>query len=107
MAKDDYFVIVYKVLKYLYDCLKKSQKPNCSALRKEFKIGDEYWLYIVSNLDTDGYVKGVVYAEDTAFIYDTSFMITPKGIEYLETNSVFAKIKGIAADLINSIPNLI
>lgn len=23
MAQDDYFVIVYQVLKYLYDCLKK------------------------------------------------------------------------------------
>ena len=28
MAKDDYFVIVYRLLKYLYDCLKKSEKPN-------------------------------------------------------------------------------
>ena len=32
MAKDDYFVIVYRLLKYLYDCLKKSSKPNAEVL---------------------------------------------------------------------------
>lgn len=28
MAQNDYFVIVYRVLKYLYDCLKKGEKPE-------------------------------------------------------------------------------
>lgn len=30
MAKDDYFVVVYKILKYLYECLKKGEKPALS-----------------------------------------------------------------------------
>lgn len=33
MAKDDYFVIVYQVLKYLYECLKKGEQPESSYLR--------------------------------------------------------------------------
>lgn len=28
MAQDDYFVIVYQVLKYLYECLKKRRKTR-------------------------------------------------------------------------------
>ena len=32
MAQNDYFVIVYRVLKYLYDCLKKGEKPEAEYL---------------------------------------------------------------------------
>ena len=28
MAKDDYFVIVYKILTYFYECLKAGKKPQ-------------------------------------------------------------------------------
>ena len=28
MAQNDYFVIVYQVLKYLYECLKKGEKTR-------------------------------------------------------------------------------
>lgn len=30
MAQNDYFVIVYRVLKYLYDCLKKAKNQKLS-----------------------------------------------------------------------------
>ena len=32
MAQNDYFVIVYQVLKYLYECLKKGEKPEACYL---------------------------------------------------------------------------
>lgn len=32
MAQNDYFVIVYQVLKYLYECLKKGEKPEACHL---------------------------------------------------------------------------
>ena len=32
MAQNDYFVIVYRILKYLYDCLKKGEKPEVEYL---------------------------------------------------------------------------
>ncbi len=60
MAKDDYFVIVYKLLKYLYDCLKASARPKQEALTPEFYgIEDEYWEYIIRNLYKEHYVSGV------------------------------------------------
>lgn len=47
MARDDYFVIVYQVLKYLYDCLKKGEKPDRRFLTNdEYSIPENYWQYI-------------------------------------------------------------
>ena len=47
MAKDDYFVIVYQILKYLYDCLKQGIKPDKEKLSYEFlNIPPSYWEYI-------------------------------------------------------------
>ena len=41
MAQDDYFVIVYQVLKYLYDCLKKGEKPEvCNLQASRYSIPD-------------------------------------------------------------------
>lgn len=36
MAKDDYFYIVYQVLKYLYDCLKTGGTPDIELLSSEY-----------------------------------------------------------------------
>ena len=32
MAKDDYFVVMYKILAYLYQCLKDGVKPNIGVV---------------------------------------------------------------------------
>lgn len=51
MAKDDYYVIVYKILAYLYDCLKQGEEPQSNMIayngslfhihpRCTFPIGD-------------------------------------------------------------------
>lgn len=34
MAKDDYFVILYVLLDYLYNCIKKGEKPDLKFLNK-------------------------------------------------------------------------
>ena len=47
MAQNDYFVIVYRVLKYLYDCLKKGEKPEAEYLvASTYNIPENYWIYI-------------------------------------------------------------
>ena len=52
MAQNDYFVIVYRVLKYLYDCLKKGEKPEAEYLvASTYNIPENYWIYILFKLD--------------------------------------------------------
>lgn len=55
MSRDDYFVIVYQVLKYLYDCLKKGERPDKDLLNEdEYSIPKQYWEYILISLLNDG-----------------------------------------------------
>ena len=103
MAKDDYFVIVYQLLKYLYDCLKTGEKPEqelLSACRFSIPVG--YWGYIVTSLWEDGMIKGVrpIPTKDGIVLGNLSdMMITPKGIQYLFENSLIEKVKNTLRDV--------
>lgn len=116
MAKDDYFVIVYYVLSYLYSCLKKGiQVETDVLLLKKYKadINEDYILYIYDNLYKEQYIDGIVLKKRSvigthknqitiANIENT--VITPKGIQYLEENSMFEKIKENLKDIKDLIP---
>lgn len=109
MAQDDYFVIVYKLLKYLYDCLKKGGHPSSEILNADFwGIAGDYWEYIIRNLYRGGYVEGVtitrLYGKPDYPSIQPHFSITPKGIQYIQENSVFEKIKGYVKDIATIIP---
>lgn len=109
MAQDDYFVIVYKLLKYLYDCLKKDVHPSSEVLNAEFfGIADNYWEYIIRNLYQEGYVEGVtvarIHGKPDYPSMQPHFNITPKGIQYIQENSAFEKIRGYVKDIAAIIP---
>lgn len=73
MARDDYYVIVYKILSYLYQCLKLGKK-----------IDEEY----ISNVQYDRTWCGEIIISNL-----DQAQITPKGIEYLDDNSLMEKAK--------------
>lgn len=62
MAKDDYYVIVYQILSYLYQCLKKGATVDVSMLSSEslFGINKKYRVYIIRHMVEDDIVEGVV-----------------------------------------------
>lgn len=103
MAKDDYDVIVFKILTYLYACLKKKINFDIDTFNKtiSFKSLDEdYFAEILMMMSEDGLIKGYVYK--TAWggnvipLSDISdIKITSKGIRYLSDNSKMKEIKGI------------
>jgi len=107
MSKDDYFAIVYKILKYLYYCLKKGYNVNDELLTPEaLNISNDYHFYIFDNIQAYGYIKGI-YAPKTfdknKVINFISIEITPKGIEYLCENNTLNKYAGIAKEIIHII----
>ena len=112
MARDDYEVIIYQILLYLYNCLKKDIKEDKSYLEpqgKLYNINTNYWTFIIYNLVKDGYIKGVtltnVWGEDYPIISNLENMkITPKGIEYLTDNSFIQKAKELLKDTKAIIP---
>lgn len=98
MAKNDYFVMAYKLLQYLYECLKSEKKPDTEKIKfntKHFPVGEDYFNYLIETLAEDGYIRNVaVFRADNSVIVhlDEDIQITPKGIEYIRENSLMNKI---------------
>jgi hypothetical protein len=100
MAKNDYFVIVYKMLKYLYDCLKSGISPNYEMFDADrLGIPESYRNCIMANLYEDRYITGAVFILSACGMPDKGLRttkntkITPKDIRYLEENAFFQKSK--------------
>lgn len=98
MARDDYFLMVYRILSYLYKCIRQCEKPSeeyLKPLSKDFPIEYGYWTYILENIVYEGYVENIAIvpidgADPIVKILD-GVRITPKGIEYLQENSTMKK----------------
>lgn len=112
MARDDYHVVVYKILSYLYQCLKRGDKVNAALLQHDspmLKINQSYWEYIIYNLHTEGYINGIalipIDGREYPFIHELDKVnVTPKGIEYLCDNSFMEKAKQFLKDVKEAVP---
>ena len=114
MAKDDYHVIAYRILIYLYECLKKGIRPDLEYLQyntKAFPVGESYWYYILSNLYQEGYLTGVILipilgSAEKGVKLTGDIMITPAGIEYIQENGLMQKAKNFLKELKEIVPGL-
>ena len=114
MARDDYFVIVYKILTYLYECLKTGQDVDIHSIliAETYGIEKSYFEYILAELYEEGYIDGIVVipmmgAKRKGVKITSSIIIKPKGIEYLQENSTLAKAKKAIKDIKDIIPRFI
>lgn len=104
MAKDDYYVIVYKILSYLYKCLKSGERPNLEYLNNDnydFNINKQYWDYIFYNLYNEKYINGIkvirVIGGENPQIY-IKFNITPFLFEPEIKQGLVGVVLGESAD---------
>lgn len=100
MAKNDYFYLVYKILDYMYTQLKNGKEIDREYLSIDsplfMYINEKYLFYIFDNLIKDGYIRGVIvlkHFHEYGIKITPNASITPKGIEYLEENNIFNKVK--------------
>mgnify|MGYP001172627145 CR=1 FL=1 len=98
MAEDDYFVIVYKILAYLYVQLKAGESVDEKLILPTGTlcgVNNTYWTYIWVNLIDSGFVSGVFYEKawgnQTIIQNLGDAEITPIGIEYLCENNRLKK----------------
>ena len=118
MAKDDYHVIVCKILLYLYNCLKGRiafDTKELNAIVDKSGINENYWNYILYHIASEGLIEGLCYtktmSQKVIITNDLSCcQISPKGIEYLQENSSMGRAKefikeagGLAATLLSAI----
>ena len=99
MAKNDYFVIVYKILSYLYECMKAGKEPaqeDIACDSQLFHISQRYWNHIMSELVAREYVIGIYEVETLGmhgFVIGRDAAITRSGMQFLEENSMMHKVK--------------
>lgn len=111
MARDDYYVIVYQILAYLYQQLKKGADVDPKKLAHDsnfLSINKKYWQYIMINLLNERYIKGIIVEETLDGVLEVynleECQITPKGIEYLTENSTIEKAKNFFKDIKEIVP---
>lgn len=113
MAKDDYHVIVYQILAYLYQCLKAGEDIDPKMLGKDSPffivngqgLSDRYWCYILYHMQQMGLVSGMVFSGSVdGYAFErplkwSGCMITPMGIECLTDNAFLQKAKAFLKDM--------
>lgn len=107
MARDDYFVIVYKILTYLYQCLKEGRKAEERLLTHDssyIKVNEKYWNYILWHMQKAELIEGVEFLDNNLgdIPYPLEWdkcRITPIGIAYLSENSLMKKAKDFLKDI--------
>nr|AHF24743.1 hypothetical protein [uncultured bacterium Contig12] len=110
MAKDDYDVIVFRILGYLYKQLKSGQPAEPEMLRHDSKtcnhINEEYWKYVVTNMQEAGLIQGLK-KEEGQDEYDRieeqlkNIRITPKGIGVLSDNPMIERVEKMIKGILN------
>lgn len=118
MAKDDYDVIVYRVLVYLYACMKRKivfeNDTFQKAVRKNVE-SDEYFEDILRMMQEEGLISGLAYTTawggESIMLSDLcDAKITPSGIRYLNENDRMKRIGNMlkeAADIISKLAAIV
>lgn len=109
MAKDDYHVIVCKILIYLYRRLKKkvqtAPEDYLIPLTKDFPIDEEYLQYVLEKMQEREYIENVVFARawggDIVMVDISKIRITPEGIDYLRSDSTMNKLAKIIPEAVS------
>ena len=91
MAKDDMHVVIYKILTYLYQCIKDGVNPNANQAQKLCDINPVYWNAIVEDCVDRGFIKTPCQTASSQSL--RRWRITFSGVEYLEESSSMNKIK--------------
>ena len=88
MPRDDYFAIVYRILRYLYERFQTGKAPDMDKFNAEaFDVDPGYWANILESLYDDGYVKNLTLVPrmgGAPGIRADNLKITSLGIEYLK-----------------------
>ena len=101
MARDDMHVVIFKILAYIYDCMKSGTPVDDDVIGYEsLRIPESYWTQIISELEQRGYVTGVSVRPTTTITVVTfnKPSVTLDGVEFLMENSMMAKAARAVAD---------
>lgn len=77
MAKDDYFVLAYRILSYLYACFKAGERPDMDCISADvLHIPVGYWFNIMRSLTEEGYIVGLVFLHPSVLLQASRLLIS-------------------------------
>lgn len=114
MAKDDYSVILYRLLVYLYACKKRKIMFEDQTFREAVKKNagnDQYFYDILEMAQEEGFIRGAnfkkAWGPDKIPLFEENELeITASGIRYLQENSMMHKIGEKLKEAVDTIANL-
>ena len=114
MAKDDYHVIVFRMLQYLYGQLKKGEPVDPDKLSDNgpiCQINRRYWVYILESMQEQELIRGLNRDgadENGDYLRDQleHIQITPKGIDLLADENTQSKVSQIIKGVLKLLPGL-
>lgn len=110
MEQDDMRVVMYKILAYLYSCMKEGTKPQ---LRHYAHDGDVlsipygYWADIIRELVKHNYVDGFALVPEWGggvIVKANDPRITLEGVEFLQENSNMRKALNAIKEAKSALP---
>lgn len=107
----DNFTIIYKILKVLEKAMDYDELDINAISHERINISHQRWEKILIMLVKSGYIEGIVYGSDIGdysphLLQPIHPMITLKGLEYLNDNSLMKKAANIAKGIKETIPGL-
>ena len=103
MTSDDFEVLAFKVLSYLYRCMKSGKKVDIAALRQLAGCNETYFGAVVRSLQSKGLVEGFDFDAFSGIVIDSPSiaamsdpMITMDGAIFVSENSRMRKAKDFA-----------
>lgn len=108
MAQNDMYVVMYKIIAYLYDCMKKGIEPQDSAWGYQaLGIPESYWNAIVEELVDHRFIIGVSvdhFLGGQTMVSAISPKVTMEGVAFAQENSMMSKAKQFLTDAKSAIP---
>lgn len=107
MAQDDMHVVMYKILAYLYACMKAGERADRNEMSAAaLGINEVYWTEIIAELTHRRLIKGVTvtHSPKSDGVYLDNPRVTMEGVEFLMENSMMAKAKQFLMDFKASVP---
>lgn len=108
MAQDDMFVVMYRIIAYLYDCMKNGEDPD--IMQYGFTatgIPEPYWNKVMKQLVDHGLIDGVLVittGSGELIVTPTDPTVTMEGVQFAQENSMMAKAAKFLKDAKASIP---
>ncbi len=108
MAENDMHVIMYRIMAYLYWCMREGVEPDPAQYRpgEGMRIPQSYWDAIVMELIENGYVRGFVVTptNSSVLISGDRPTVTLAGVQFLQENSMMRKALGVLKAAKETIP---